>query len=90
MMTVVRPAITVSSARRMRASVEASTEAVASSRISTRGSTSNARAIDEPLALAARERQAALADDRVVALGQRFDELVCLRPARSLDDVLVA
>ncbi len=46
MMIVVRPSITACSAIRMRASVEASTEAVASSRISTRGSTSSARAID--------------------------------------------
>ena len=45
-MIVVRPSMTVSSARRMRASVVASTEAVASSRIRTRGSTSRARAIE--------------------------------------------
>src|SRR5439155_25243710 len=38
------------------------------------------------LALAARERGAALADDRVVALGQARDELVRVRgPSRRLD-----
>ena len=36
----------------------------------------------DPLALAARERQAALADARVVAVGQVADELVSLRPDR--------
>ena len=36
----------------------------------------------DALALTARERQPALADDRVVAVGQRLDELVRLRLAR--------
>ena len=45
MTNVVRPAIASSSASLMRCSVEASTEEVASSRISTRGSASSARAI---------------------------------------------
>ena len=36
----------------------------------------------DPLALAARERDAALADDRVVALRQLGDELVRLREPR--------
>ena len=85
MMIVVRPRMTVSSARRMRASVVASTDAVASSRIRTRGSASRARAIGDALPLAAREREAALADERVVAVGQRLDELVRLRLARGLD-----
>ena len=45
MMTVVRPRIASRSPSRIRASVEGSTDAVASSRISTRGSTTSARAI---------------------------------------------
>ena len=40
----------------------------------------------EPLPLAARERDPALADDGVVAVGEAFDELVRLRePRRALD-----
>ena len=42
----------------------------------------------EPLPLAARERQPALADERVVAARERLDEVVRLRLARRLDDVL--
>ena len=45
MMSVVRPRITSCSARLILASVVASTDAVASSRIRTRGSISSARAI---------------------------------------------
>ena len=45
MITVVRPAITAASAAWISRSVEASTEAVASSRISTRGSAMIARAM---------------------------------------------
>ena len=44
----------------------------------------------EPLALAARERDAALADHGVVALGQRLDELVRLGGSRRLARLLVA
>ena len=87
-MIVVRPSITVSSALRMRASVVASTDAVASSRIRTRGSTSNARAIDSRCRCppeSVRPRSPTL---RVVAVGQRLDELVRLRPAGRLDDLL--
>ena len=43
----------------------------------------------DALLLAAREAVAALADDRVVALGQRGDQLVDLRRARGLLDLLV-
>ena len=40
----------------------------------------------EALALAARERRAALADERVVAVGQALDEVVRVgRPGRRLD-----
>ena len=46
MMNVVRPAIAPRSPTRISASVEASTDAVASSRIRIRGSTASARAID--------------------------------------------
>ncbi len=45
MISVVRPAIASRSATRMRASVVASTDAVASSRIRMRGSATSARAI---------------------------------------------
>ncbi len=45
MISVVRPFIASRSPSRIRASVEASTEAVASSRIRIRGSTTSARAI---------------------------------------------
>src|SRR5438105_5729 len=44
----------------------------------------------QALALAARERQAALADQGVVALRQRGHELVGLRAPRCGDDVLAA
>ena len=43
----------------------------------------------EPLALAARERDAALADHRLVAVGQPLDELVRLGEPRRLADLLV-
>ena len=53
-----------------------------------RGSARIARAIDDALALAARELHAALADDRVVAVLERLDELVGVRdPADPLDVV---
>ena len=42
----------------------------------------------DPLALAAGERQAALADERVVAVGQLVDEAVGLRAPRRLLDLL--
>ena len=51
-------------------SVEASTDEVASSRIRMRGSASDRARDRDPLALSAGERQPALADQRVVALGQ--------------------
>ena len=43
----------------------------------------------DPLLLAAREAVAALADDGLVALGQRRDQAVDLRGARGLLDLLV-
>ena len=43
----------------------------------------------DALPLAARERDPALADDRVVAVGQRLDELVCLCEPRGALDLLV-
>ena len=79
MMKVVRPRITSCSARRILNSVSTSTLL--------RGvvEDEDARVHDErprdgdALALAAAEREAALADDGVVALGEGFDELVGLR-----------
>ena len=88
-MIVVRPFIAWRSPSRIRASVVASTAAVASSRIRIRGSRTSARAI-ATLPLAARERDPALADHRVVTLGEVGDELVRLREARCPLDVLVA
>ena len=44
----------------------------------------------DTLALAAAEREAALADDRLVALGERLDEVVGLRGLRRRPDLLVA
>ena len=81
---VVRPAIASASASLMLCSVEASTEEVASSRISTRGFATQRARDRQALALAAGERQAALADLRVIALRQARDELVRLRAARRL------
>ena len=49
----------------------------------------SARAIAIALALPAGERDAALADHGVVAVGQLLDELVRLREPRGADDVLV-
>jgi len=63
---------------RIRASVEASTDAVASSRIKTRGSTASAARNRQALSLPTRERDPAFADDRVVAVGKLLDELVRL------------
>ena len=68
----------------MLCSVEASTEEVASSRISTRGFGEQRARDRQALALAAGQRQAALADLRVVALRQARDELVGLGAARGL------
>ena len=102
MMSVVRPFITSRRASLIRASVEASTEAVASSRISTRGFDQQRPGDRDPLALAAREGQPALADARLVAVRQVADELVRLglagglldllggRPGRAVGDVLGA
>ena len=53
-----------------------SSDDVASSRMRIRGSLSRTRAIATPLLLAARELVAALADDRVEALGQLRDPVV--------------
>src|SRR6185369_8823656 len=44
----------------------------------------------DALPLAAREAHAALADDRVVSLLERFDELVAMRDAADGFDVLAA
>jgi hypothetical protein len=89
MTIVVRPAITSRSASLISCSVVASTDEVASSRIRMRGSARKRARDRDALALAARERQAALADARVVAVGQALDELVRLRAARGLLDLLV-
>ena len=70
MMIVVRPRITSRRPARIRASVVASTDAVASSRMRMRGSMSERPRDRDPLALTARERDPALADDRLVAVRQ--------------------
>ena len=62
MTNVVRPAITSRSARLISCSVEASTEEVASSRIEDARIGEDRARDRDPLALAARQRQAALAD----------------------------
>ena len=67
---VVRPFIASRSPALIAASVRASTEEVASSRIRIRGIGDQRAGDRDPLALAARERQPALADDRLVAVGQ--------------------
>ena len=71
-----RPRIAVSIAARISCSVPGSIEANASSRIRIGGSSSIARAMRQPLPLAAREVRAVFADDRVVAVGQFADEIV--------------
>ena len=81
MMIVVRPRITSRRPCLICASVVASTDAVASSRISTRGSTIERARDRDPLALASRERDPALADHRVVAVRKPLDELAA--PARA-------
>src|SRR6476646_10095227 len=70
MRTVVREPSSSASAPWMRSSVWASIADVASSSTRTRGLASAARA------LAARQREAALADDRLVTVGQLGDEVV--------------
>ena len=86
---VVRPFIASRRPRRICASVVASTDAVASSRIRIRGSSRIARAIASRWR-AARERDPALADHRVVAVRERRDEVVRLRHPRRTLDLLVA
>src|ERR1051325_5992974 len=94
MMKVVRPCIRSLSAFWMRASVIASRALVASSRIRIGGFLSSARAMasrwgpppGKRVALAARQRRAALADQRFVALGLAQDEIMGLgEPRRLLD-----
>ena len=65
----------------MAISVSASTAEVLSSRMRRRGCVSSDARDGDALALAARQADAALADDRVVALRQPVDELVRLRRA---------
>ena len=75
MMIVVRPAITSRNAARISCSFVGSTDDVASSRISTRGSASTAARDRDALALPARQRVAVFTDHRLVAVGQRLDEV---------------
>ncbi len=89
MISVVRPAIASRRPRRIFASVVASTEAVASSRIKSAGIDDEGAGDREPLALAAGERDAALADHRVVSVGQLLDELVRLGEPRGRDQLLL-
>ena len=72
------------------ASVRASTDEVASSRIRIRGSASSARAIATRWRWPPESGQPALADDRVVAVRQAGDELVRLRAPRRRLDLLAA
>ena len=77
-----RPATSRSSASWMCRSVSVSTLLVASSRIRIRGSCRIARAIDDPLPLAARQRLAPLAHHGVVPVGELDDEVVRVRRPR--------
>ena len=76
MTIVVRPRITSVRASRISCSLVGSTERVASSRISTRGSARIARAMAMRWRWPPESEKPALADQRVVALRQRGDELV--------------
>ena len=89
MMIVVRSRMTSRSPARILASVVASTEAVASSRIEDPGVDEERAGDRDSLTLSARERDAALADDGLVAVRQLEDELVCLRRLRGRLDGLV-
>ena len=80
--SVVRPAISRSSACWITASFSASTEDSASSRIRIGASRSKRAGDRQPLALAARQPHAALADHGRVALRQRGDEFVRVGVAR--------
>ena len=81
MAIVVRPSMRRSKAAWMSRSVTVSSAEVASSRMRMRGSLSSTRAMRDALLLAARQLVAALADDRVVALGQLDDPVVDRRRA---------
>ncbi len=70
MTSVVRPSISRSIASWISTSILESRLEVASSRIRIGASARKARAMRDALALAARQLDAALADQRVVALGQ--------------------
>ena len=82
----VRPLSAASSAGCTRDSFSESRWLVASSRITIAGFFESMPRDRDPLLLAAREPVAALADERVVAIGQRGDHVVDLRgAARSLE-----
>ena len=87
---VVRPAITSRSACLIACSVEASTDEVASSSIEDPRVAQQRAGDRDPLALAAREREPALADPRVVALRQLGDEARRLRALRRALDLVAA
>ena len=85
-MKVVRPRISRSSASTTACSVSASSALVGSSRIRIGAFFEQRPGDGEALALAARQRRAALAEHRVVALRQRGDEVVGVGGAgRGLD-----
>ena len=87
MISVVRLAISSSSAWWIRCSTWTSIALVASSRTRIGGLIEQRAGDRHALALAARERVAALADDRVVAVGQPDDELVGVGRLRRSDDL---
>ena len=75
MSSVVRPVTAARSERRISHSLAASTEASTSSRTRYGGARRERPRQRRPLALAAREREAALADHRVPPVGERLDLL---------------
>ena len=90
MAIVVRPRTRLSSASWISRSVSVSTDEVASSRIRIARVDQQRPGDRDPLPLAAGERLAALADQRVVAVGQAQDELVRARGPGRGDDLLAA
>ena len=88
MAIVVRPWIRLSSASWISRSVSVSTDEVASSRIRIARVDQQGPGDRDPLPLAAGERLPALADQRVVAVGQAQDELVGTGGAGRGDDLV--
>ena len=89
MTSAVRPASAASSARWIASSDSESRCDVASSRMTIAGVLQQHPGDRDALLLAARQPVAALADDRVVAVGQRRDEVVDARRPARLDELVV-